>query len=76
MSHYDLLIIGAGSGNSIIDERHDEWNIAIVEPGEFGGTCLNRGCVPSKMFIYAADRAYMAKTNEKFGIETTFVFSE
>lgn len=73
MSHYDLLIIGAGSGNSIIDERHDKWNIAIVEPGEFGGTCLNRGCVPSKMFIYAADRAYMAKTNEKFGIETTFV---
>ncbi|CAI8311305.1 MAG: Mycothione reductase [Acidimicrobiales bacterium AG-410-I20] len=73
MPHYDLLIIGAGSGNSIIDERHDEWDIAIIEPGEFGGTCLNRGCVPSKMFIYAADQAYMARTNEKFGIETNFV---
>ena len=73
MPHYDLLIIGAGSGNSIIDERHDDWNIAIVEPGDFGGTCLNRGCVPSKMFIHTADRAYMAQQNAPFGIETNFI---
>lgn len=73
MPHYDLLIIGAGSGNSIIDERHDSWNIAIVEPGDFGGTCLNRGCVPSKMFIHTADRAYMAQQNAPFGIQTEFV---
>ena len=73
MPHYDLLIIGAGSGNSIIDERHDDWNIAIIEPGDFGGTCLNRGCVPSKMFIHTADRAYMAQQNAPFGIETKFI---
>ncbi len=73
MPHYDLLIIGAGSGNSIIDERHDNWNIAIIEPGDFGGTCLNRGCVPSKMFIHTADRAYMAQQNAPFGIETQFI---
>lgn len=73
MPHYDLLIIGAGSGNSIIDERHDDWNIAIIEPSDFGGTCLNRGCVPSKMFIHTADRAYMAQQNAPFGIETNFI---
>ena len=73
MPHYDLLIVGAGSGNSIIDERHDDWNIAIIEPGDFGGTCLNRGCVPSKMFIHTADRAYMAQQNAPFGIETQFI---
>tara|TARA_E500000331_G_scaffold56774_1_gene50754 strand:+ start:796 stop:2142 length:1347 start_codon:yes stop_codon:yes gene_type:complete len=74
--HYDLLIIGAGSGNSIIDERHDDWNIAIIEPGDFGGTCLNRGCVPSKMFIHTADRAYMAQQNAPFGIETNFISAD
>ena len=76
MPHYDLLIIGAGSGNSIIDERHDDWNIAIIEPGDFGGTCLNRGCVPSKMFIHTADRAYMAQQNAPFGIETNFISAD
>tara|TARA_Y100000741_G_scaffold72651_1_gene52972 strand:- start:1047 stop:2393 length:1347 start_codon:yes stop_codon:yes gene_type:complete len=74
--HYDLLIIGAGSGNSIIDERHDDWNIAIIEPGDFGGTCLNRGCVPSKMFIHTADRAYMAQQNAPFGIKTKFISAD
>ncbi len=76
MPHYDLLIIGAGSGNSIIDERHDDWNIAIIEPGDFGGTCLNRGCVPSKMFIHTADRAYMAQQNAPFGIKTKFISAD
>ncbi|HJP16619.1 MAG TPA: mycothione reductase [Acidimicrobiales bacterium] len=76
MPHYDLLIIGAGSGNSIIDERHNNWNIAIIEPGDFGGTCLNRGCVPSKMFIHTADRAYMAQQNTPFGIQTNFVSAD
>jgi len=52
---YDLIVIGTGSANTILDERFESWRIAIVERDVFGGTCLNRGCIPSKMFIYPAD---------------------
>ncbi|MXZ68025.1 MAG: mycothione reductase, partial [Acidimicrobiia bacterium] len=48
---FDLLVIGAGSGNSVIGPEHDDWEIAMVEHGRFGGTCLNVGCIPSKMFV-------------------------
>ena len=57
MRHFDLCIIGTGSGNSIIDERFDHLSVALVEMGTFGGTCLNVGCIPSKMFVYPADLA-------------------
>ena len=52
--HYDLVIIGAGSGNSIIGPEMDGWRIAMVERGLFGGTCLNRGCIPSKALLHVA----------------------
>ena len=53
--HFDLVIIGTGSGNSILDERYDSWDVAIVERGVFGGTCLNVGCIPTKMLVHPAD---------------------
>lgn len=55
MQKYDLIIIGTGSGNTIITPEFDDLNIAIIEKGVFGGTCLNRGCIPSKMLIHVAD---------------------
>ena len=58
--HYDLIIIGTGSGNSIPGPEFDDRSIAIVEKGTFGGTCLNVGCIPTKMFVHAADVAYDA----------------
>ena len=61
MAHHDLLIIGAGSGNSIIGPEHDHWDVAIAEPWSFGGTCMNRGCIPSKMLVHAADLALSAR---------------
>lgn len=57
MRHFDLCIIGSGSGNSIPDERFEGLSIAIVEKGAYGGTCLNVGCIPTKMFVYPADLA-------------------
>ncbi len=57
MSHFDLCIIGSGSANSIIDEQFDDLSIAQVEQGTFGGTCINVGCIPTKMFVYPADLA-------------------
>ncbi|MCK2242531.1 MULTISPECIES: mycothione reductase [unclassified Crossiella] len=69
MPHYDLVIIGSGSGNSIIDERFDDWNIAIVEKGVFGGTCLNVGCIPTKMFVHPAELASSPKAAAKLGVD-------
>ena len=72
MAHHDLLIIGAGSGNSVIGPEHDDWDVAIAEPWMFGGTCLNRGCVPSKMLVHAADLALAARHAPALGVHTTF----
>ena len=68
MRHFDLCIIGTGSGNSIIDERFDHLSVALVEMGTFGGTCLNVGCIPSKMFVYPADLAAFSSVNIRPGI--------
>src|SRR6204780_5982808 len=65
---YDLVIVGAGSGNVLPDESLADWKIAIVEADRFGGTCLNRGCVPSKMLVYTADVARMVRHAGRFGI--------
>ena len=72
--NYDLIIVGSGSGNSLISDEMDGWKIAIVERWTFGGTCLNRGCVPSKMLVYAADVAESAANDNgpKYGVTTNF----
>ena len=73
MEHFELLIIGAGSGNSILTPDFENTKTAIVERGLFGGTCLNVGCIPSKMFVYAADMAHHAKHDgPRLGVHTTF----
>ncbi|WP_419145344.1 mycothione reductase [Corynebacterium pseudodiphtheriticum] len=66
--HYDLVIIGTGSANSIPDENFAHKSIAIIEKGRFGGTCLNVGCIPTKMYVYAADIALAARTSQDLGI--------
>jgi mycothione reductase len=55
VTHHDLVIVGSGSGNSIADEAFASSSVAIVDGGTFGGTCLNVGCIPTKMFVYPAD---------------------
>ncbi|MDY5584287.1 MAG: mycothione reductase [Arcanobacterium sp.] len=67
--HYDLIIIGAGSGNSIPGPEFSDWKIAIIDSGKFGGTCLNVGCIPTKMFVYPADLAYNVANAEKLGLD-------
>ncbi len=68
---FDLIIVGSGSGNSIPSYLSD-WKIAIVERGVYGGTCLNVGCIPSKMFVLPADAALAARNNDKLNIDTQF----
>jgi mycothione reductase len=69
MTHFDLAIIGTGSGNTIPDERYADKKIAICEQNVFGGTCLNVGCIPTKMFVYAAEVAENAGDSARFGID-------
>ncbi|HRE01808.1 MAG TPA: mycothione reductase, partial [Ilumatobacteraceae bacterium] len=67
--HFDVVIIGTGSGNSIPTADYDNKRIAIVERGVFGGTCLNRGCIPTKMFVYTADVAQMVGHASTYGVD-------
>ena len=69
--HFDLVIVGTGSGNSLLDDRFDDWEIALVERGTFGGTCLNVGCIPTKMYVHAADLAAAPEHAARLGVDLT-----
>lgn len=69
--HFDLVVIGTGSGNSLIDESFADKSVAICEKGTFGGTCLNVGCIPTKMFVYAADTAAAVTGASTYGVDAT-----
>ncbi len=71
VDHYDLAIIGSGSGNSLVTADFADWRIAIIEDGTFGGTCLNVGCIPTKMYVYAADVADSARHADRYGVDAT-----
>jgi mycothione reductase len=68
MPHHNLLIIGTGSGNSLITPELEGLDIAIVEEGRFGGTCLNVGCIPTKMYVLPADRIVEARESDRLGV--------
>ncbi|GAA1426707.1 mycothione reductase [Microlunatus lacustris] len=69
MQHFDLVIIGSGSGNSIPDERFADLSVAMVDKGVFGGTCLNVGCIPTKMFVHPADLAASPGHAARVGVD-------
>ncbi len=69
--HYDLAIIGTGSGNSLVTPDFDGKRVAVIEAGTFGGTCLNVGCIPTKMFVYASDVADHVTDAARFGVDAT-----
>ena len=68
MPHHDLVIIGSGSGNSLLTPELEGLDVAIVEGGTFGGTCLNVGCIPTKMFVLPADRVVEAADAHRLGV--------
>ncbi|MFF8731667.1 mycothione reductase [Streptomyces sp. NPDC015171] len=75
-NHFDLVVIGSGSGNSIVDERFGAWKVAFVEKGvgpldSYGGTCLNVGCIPTKMFVHTADTALAPEHGAALGVDMT-----
>jgi dihydrolipoamide dehydrogenase len=70
MKTYDLIVIGAGSGLTVSAAAAERGlKVAIIDRGPFGGTCLNRGCIPSKMLIHSADVAEEVRRAGLFGIK-------
>ncbi|MEO7236173.1 MAG: FAD-dependent oxidoreductase, partial [Lapillicoccus sp.] len=74
--HHDLVVIGTGSGNSVIGPELDGLDIGLVEQGAFGGTCLNVGCIPTKMFVLPADRVVEAREAAHLGITVDGVHAD
>ncbi len=68
MEHFALAVIGSGSGNVVIPEYREGRKAALIESGSFGGTWVNRGCIPSKMFAYTADAAMHVRRASQYGI--------
>jgi len=72
MSDFDVLVIGGGTGNNVASAAADAGlETALVEPGPLGGTCLNRGCNPSKMLIQAANAVNHVRDAERFHVDAT-----
>jgi mycothione reductase len=71
MPHYDLAIIGSGSGNSLITPFWDDKRVALIDGGVFGGTCVNVGCFPTKMFVYPAGLAAVPAEASRLGVQLT-----
>ncbi|MEE9198385.1 MAG: dihydrolipoyl dehydrogenase [Dehalococcoidia bacterium] len=72
MDKFDLLVIGSGSGLEVSSEAaQNGLSVAVVEQGPFGGTCLNRGCIPSKMLIHCADVMETIQSAGLFGIKAS-----
>ncbi len=69
METYDIAIIGSGSGNTLLDDRFLAKRAALCEHGTFGGTCLNVGCIPTKMFVYAAEVATTIRAAGRYGVD-------
>jgi dihydrolipoamide dehydrogenase len=70
MKKHSVLVVGAGTGADIAAFAAERGlSTALVEEGPLGGTCHNRGCIPSKMLIHSADVADTINNSEKFGIK-------
>ncbi|HTR94729.1 MAG TPA: dihydrolipoyl dehydrogenase [Trebonia sp.] len=72
--HYDIVILGGGSGGYACALRAAEFGkrVALIEKDKVGGTCLHRGCIPTKALLHAAEVADSSKESAKFGVRTSF----
>lgn len=73
MKEYDLIVIGAGPGgyNLAAGARAKGWSVLLIEKNHPGGTCLNRGCIPTKALRAAAKRLQECRSDSEFGISCT-----
>ncbi|MDO5662159.1 MAG: mycothione reductase [Brachybacterium sp.] len=76
MTHYDIALIGSGSGNSLPGPELQDRSIVYIDRGVgpdrvFGGTCLNMGCIPTKMFVHTAEVASAPREAPRLGLAQT-----
>jgi mycothione reductase len=70
LQKFDLIVIGSGSGLDVANAAYQHGlRVAVIEKGKMGGTCLNRGCIPSKLLIHSADVAETIKSAHVFGLK-------
>ncbi|MHA2432699.1 MAG: dihydrolipoyl dehydrogenase [Candidatus Thorarchaeota archaeon] len=70
MKKYDLIVIGSGAGLNLASPAFQTgMEVAIVENGPMGGTCLNRGCIPTKILTYVADTIVQTKHSERLNFK-------
>ena len=72
---FDIVILGAGSGGYAAALRAAELNltVALIDKAELGGTCLHRGCIPTKALLHAAEIADQTRESEQFGVKAELV---
>ncbi|HSV42844.1 MAG TPA: FAD-dependent oxidoreductase, partial [Methanomassiliicoccales archaeon] len=72
MKEYDLIVIGSGAGLSFASRaRNKGTKVALIENGPMGGTCLNRGCIPSKILTYPAEMVRTINKSRDIGVNAT-----
>ena len=70
MREFDLIVVGGGSGLDVASAAAQHGlKVAIIEKDRMGGTCLNRGCIPSKLLIHSANVAEIIRQSDTFGIK-------
>jgi len=72
MEQFDFLVIGSGSGLDVANVAANQGqSVAVIEKERLGGTCLNRGCIPSKLLLYHADILETIERADEFKIDAT-----
>lgn len=70
VKHFDIIVIGSGGGTKLVRPVAALGKqVAIIEKESLGGTCLNRGCIPSKMLIHSADVATVVQEASRYDLE-------
>lgn len=71
---YDIVVLGAGSGGYATALRASQlgMKVALIDGNKVGGTCLHRGCIPTKAYLHAAQTADAVRESEAFGIRSVF----
>ncbi len=76
MKKYDLIVIGSGGGSKLVRPCADMGlKVAVIERDKLGGTCLNHGCIPSKMLIHPADIGVQIQEASRFSIQVATDFT-
>ncbi len=72
--HYDAIVIGSGQGGGPLAHELAKQGrqTLLVEMDAIGGTCINRGCTPTKTMVASAKAAYEGRRGELFGIKSSF----